>query len=145
MRPDEPYNYNNRQLPHPHRKLELFFFETEGNRRYLRFTRLAVILILCLIVIPMIVIFTLFLYNRASTNSEQINVNVRSSPSPDATPLRNVIIQAPTPHPPSPKIHVQPLPAAPILPTVPPESNRNMNEQPVPSQIPQHPPAKLPT
>src|SRR5205085_12490708 len=99
MRSDEYYNNDSRQVRSP-RKLELFFFETVGNRKYLRFTRLAVILILLLILIPLLALFTLFLYNRASTSSEQINVNVRSTANPSATPIKNIIIPMPTPQPP---------------------------------------------
>jgi hypothetical protein len=145
MRPDEQYNHYNSQQAHSSKKLELFFFETVGNRSYLRFTKLAVILILCLTLISLVGIFTLFLYNRASSSSEQINVNVRAIPSPTATPFRNVIIQAPPPQSPPPKMRMQPLLPAPTLPATPLESDRNMNEQPVPGQTPLHPQGRPPT
>ena len=141
MRPEERFTHKDNQPYRPRRRLELFFFEIEGNRSYLRFTRLAVILILCFTVIPIAAILTLFLYNQASINSEQINVNVRSTASPDVTPLRNVIIQTPTPQP-LPKVRQSPLLPPPALPS---ESIRNMNKQIAPSQTPQHQPAKPPT
>jgi hypothetical protein len=96
---EEQFTHNDNQPYHLHKRFELFFFESVGNRNYLRFTQLAVILILCFTIIPLVTIFTLFLYSRASISSEQINVNVRSTAHPDATPLRNVIIQEPTPQP----------------------------------------------
>lgn len=145
MRPDEQYNHNDSHQAHSPKKLELFFFESVGNRSYLRFTKLAVVLILCLTLVSLIGIFTLFLYNRASSSSEQINVNVRTIPSPNATPFRNVIIQAPTPQSPPPKIRMQPLLPAPTLPAMPLESDRNMNEQLVPSRTPRNPEGKPPT
>lgn len=125
MQSDEQHTYNN-QSRRPNKRFELFFFETVGNRSYLRFTRLAVVLILCFTVIPIAAILTLFLYNQASINSEEINVNVRSAPRTNATPLRNVIIQTPTPQP-VPKVHRQPLQPAPSLPALPPEYSKNTN------------------
>jgi hypothetical protein len=145
MRPDEQYNHSDSQQPHSPKKLELFFFETVGNRSYLRFTKLAVILILCLTLISLVGIFTLFVYNHASSSSEQINVNVRTIPSPSATPFRNVIIQAPPPQSTPPKIRMQPLLPTPAIPVTPLESDRNMNEQSVPRQTPQYPQGKPPT
>lgn len=126
MQSDEQHTYNNNQSRRPNKRFELFFFETVGNRSYLRFTRLAVVLILCFTVIPIAAILTLFLYNQASINSEQINVNVRSTASPGATPLQNVILQAPTPQP-VPKVHRQPLQLAQSPPALPPEYSKNMN------------------
>jgi len=128
MRSNRQFPRNNSQSSRPGRKLELFFFETIGHHTYLRFTRLAVILILCIIVIPIIALFTLFLFNRGSSNSEQINVNVRSTPSIEMTPFQNVIKQAPTPKP-FTGIHMQPLSPAPTLPVRPPEGGRNPKER----------------
>lgn len=126
MKPDEQYTHNNNQPPRPYRRLELVFFETIGNRSYIRFTRFAVILILCLIVIPVLAIFAIFLYSSASINSGQVNANVPMTVRPDAIPLPNI---KPAPLQPPPKIRMQPLPPAPIPPTLPPESDRNTNQQ----------------
>jgi hypothetical protein len=142
MRTDESYTYeDNNGQPRSSGKFELFFFESAGSRTHLRFTRLGVVLILCFTVIPVLAIFTLFLYNRIPSSSEQINVNVRSSPSPDATPIRNVIIQAPRPQP-LPKVHRAPLLPPPNLPAGPVD---NMNEKLTPRQRLQGQPAKPPT
>lgn len=126
MRQNEQYTHNDSQPPQPRRRLELVFFEKIGNRSYIRFTRFAVILILCLVLIPILMIFAIYLYSSASINSGQVNANVPLTVRPDAIPLPS--IKQALPLPPQPKIRRQPLPPAPTPLALPPESDRNTNQ-----------------
>jgi hypothetical protein len=50
-----------------------------GTRYYLRFTRLALILVVCLTVIPIVAIFALFI-TQSHADLENVNINVRVAP-----------------------------------------------------------------
>src|SRR5215216_3188315 len=56
-------------------RFELFFCEQVGTRYYLRFTRLALALVVCLTVIPMLAIFALFV-TQSHADLENVNINV---------------------------------------------------------------------
>jgi hypothetical protein len=60
-------------------RFELFFYEQVGTRYYLRFTRLALALVVCLTVVPAVAIFALFL-TQSHADLENVNVNVRVAP-----------------------------------------------------------------
>lgn len=69
------------------------FRERISGRAYLRLTRLSIVIIIALIVIPVMVLTLLFL-TRPSVDDRKIDVNVRPLPSAEATP-ETVIKQAP--------------------------------------------------
>jgi hypothetical protein len=85
--------------PRRGRRFELFFFEQVGSRSYLRFTNLALFLIVFLTVVPMAAILTLFLWNRSS-ESENINVNIVSPASTPQDFSKPIIQRGPLPPPP---------------------------------------------
>jgi hypothetical protein len=143
MKPNDQFTSNDNQPSQRHGNLELFFVERIGNRSFLRFTRLGVILILCFTVLPLIAIFTIFLFRSASINSEPVNANVPMTERPQLILNQNLIKQVP-PLPSPPKVRMQPLPPAPIPPALPPEYDRNVNEevQKSPSPTPIKPPVR---
>src|SRR5215210_875163 len=106
MRPDE-YESLPEHDPRRSRRFELFFYEQVGTRYYLRFTRLALILVVCLTVIPCVAILALY-YQQSRAAPEDANVNIRVAPrAPDINP--QLIRPAPpaTP-PPPPKVGIIP-------------------------------------
>lgn len=78
MRPNEQNIPENRDLRRGGR-FELFYYERVGTRYYLRFTRLALALVVCLTVIPAVAIFALFLTQRHD-DLKNVNINVRVAP-----------------------------------------------------------------
>lgn len=80
MRPEEQ-DVRGKSQPQRSRRFELFFYEQEqgGTRYYLRFTRLALVLVVCLTAIPAVAIFALFL-TQSHADLENVNVNVRVAP-----------------------------------------------------------------
>jgi hypothetical protein len=79
MRPDKHEGLPEYDLRRRHR-FELFYFERkgEGDRYYLRFTGLALILVVCLTVIPTAAICALYLrLSRAQTEDiKSLNLNI---------------------------------------------------------------------
>jgi hypothetical protein len=128
MKPTDQFNDNDNQPSQRRGNLELFFVERIGNRSFLRFTRLGVILILCFTVLPLIAIFTIFLFQSNPSSLEQINANVPMTERPQINLNQNITKQVP-PLPSPPKVRMQPLPPAPTPPALPPEYDRNMNEE----------------
>lgn len=113
--------------PHRGGKFELFYFEQVGSSRtYLRFTRLALFLIVGLTILSILLLFALFL-SRARGRSEDVDVNVVA---PTATPqdYNKPVLQRVAPGPTPPKVR-QP-PGASVLPSL--------------SPIPSPTPAKTP-
>lgn len=78
MRPGE-FNAQAGRNWHRGWRFDLFFYEQVRTRYYLRFTRLVLILIVCLTVIPVVAIFALFL-TQSHTDLENVNINVRVAP-----------------------------------------------------------------
>jgi hypothetical protein len=124
-------------------RFELFFYEQVGTRYYLRFTRLALLLIVCLTVIPMVAIFALFL-THSHADLENVNINVRVAPrEPGNYPqLIQPVPPAAMPTPPkagrSPRVgeRARQMPAAPAL---------NANTLSTPSQTPSPAPPRPPS
>ena len=75
MRPEEQ-NVPRGRDPHC-RRFELFFYEQVGTRYYLRFTRLALVLVICLTVIPVVAIFALFL-TQSHADLRNVNIDIRA-------------------------------------------------------------------
>ena len=63
----------------------LFFFEREqgGTRYQLRFTRLALALVVCLTVIPCVAILAIY-YKQSRVDLDNVNVNISVRPRPPA-------------------------------------------------------------
>src|SRR5947209_17539671 len=81
-------------------RFELFYFEQVGSRHHLRFTRLALILIVCLTVIPVMLLFALFL-SRQQSSPDNVNINI-VVPTPAPHDYSKPIIQPPSVPPPTP-------------------------------------------
>jgi hypothetical protein len=94
MRPDEYHNPTGRETRRGSR-FELFFYEQVGARYYLRFTRLALLLVVCLTVIPMVAICALF-FTESHADLENVNINIRSHSQAPGNDVRQ-IIQPPPP------------------------------------------------
>src|SRR5215207_9720935 len=90
-------NIPERRGPHRGGRFELFFYEQVGTRYYLRFTRLALLLVVCLTVIPMVAICALF-FTQSRVDLENVNINIRSQPGAPGNDIR-LIIQQPPPAP----------------------------------------------
>jgi hypothetical protein len=140
MRPDE---YKSLQEHDSRRggRFELFFYEQVGTRYYLRFTRLALLLVVCLTVIPMLAILALF-FTQSRVDLENVNINIRSQPQSPGNDVRLIIQQPPPPAPmPTPPKAgrsqrggepTRQTPAAPGL-------NNNAPPTPTPSPMPPRP------
>ena len=145
MRPEE------RNVPegsdHQHRRrFELFFYEYEPvrSRYHLRFTRLALLLIVCLTVIPMVAICALF-FTESHADLENVNINIRSQSQAPGNDVRLIIQPAPpAPMPTLPKAGRSQRGEEPArqTPTAP---GLNANGAPTPSPTPSPTPPKPPT
>jgi hypothetical protein len=142
MRPDEYESLPERESRRGGR-FELFFYEQIGTRSYLRFTRLALVLIVCLTVIPMVAIFALFL-TQSHANVDNVNVNIRVAPrEPGNYPQQLIqpVLPAAMSTPPkagrSPRVgeRARQTPAAPAL-----NANTPSTPSPTPSPAPPRPP-----
>lgn len=76
MRPSEQDIPEDRQQRRGGR-YELFFYERVGTRYYLRFTRLALVIIVCLTAVPIAAIFVLFL-TQSHADLKNVNIDVRA-------------------------------------------------------------------
>ena len=139
MRPDEYHKPTGRETGSGGR-FELFFYEQVGTRYYLRFTRLALILVVCLTVVPAVAILALFLTQRHAV-LENVNVNVRVAPQSPGNYAPIIPPPAALPTPPkagrSPRVGepARQTPAAPAL---------NANGPPAPSPTPSPTPPRPP-
>jgi hypothetical protein len=86
-------------------RFELFFYEYEPvrSRYHLRFTRLALLLIVCLTVIPMVAICALF-FTQSGVDLENVNINIRAQPGDTGNDVRLIIQPAPATTPILPKV-----------------------------------------
>lgn len=138
MRPDE-FDEPAERSRHRGGRFELFFYERVGTRYYLRFTRLALVLIICLTVIPVVAIFALFL-TQSHADLKNVNIDVRVperapgnypqliQPPPSALPTPPRAGKSPrgsnttrqTPTAPGPNANAQPTPTPTPTPPGPP-------------------------
>lgn len=132
MHPNE-HDIPERRDPRRSGRFALIFYEQIGSRYYMRFTRLAVFLVVLLIVVPMVVIFSLFLRQR-NRGPENINVNI-TAPTPGG--LEYPAIRPLPPPPTPPKVIQKPVPGAPTrqMPSVP-AGNDNKLSTPSPTTSP---------
>ena len=75
MRPDK-FDEPAERSRHRGGGFELFYYERVGARYYLRFTRLALILVVCLTAVPVAAIFALFL-TQSHADLKNVNIDVR--------------------------------------------------------------------
>jgi hypothetical protein len=124
-------------------RFELFFYEQVGSRYYLRFTRLALILVVCLTVIPAVAILALFL-TQSHADLENVNINIRAAPREPGNyaPIIQPPPAAALPTPPkagrSPRVG-EPARQTPAAPTI------NANAPPTPSLTPSPTPPRPPS
>src|SRR5437660_5316406 len=94
MRPNEPHSEDDHRPPTRRRNYSLFYFQQEGQRSYLRFTLLGVIVFVLLIVIPVMALLILFFIN-SRTHMPQTNFNITGAPPASYSPNTPLIRQAP--------------------------------------------------
>ena len=141
MRPDKYHNPTGRETRRGGR-FELFFYEQVGTRYYLRFTRLALLLVVCLTVIPMLAICALF-FTQSRVDLENVNINIRSQSGAPGNDVR-LIIQPPATTPIPLKAgrsqrggeSARQTPTAPDL-----NGNGSPTPSPTPSPVPPRPPS----
>lgn len=141
----EPDDFNG-PAGHSHRggsRFDLFFYEQVGTRYYLRFTRLALVLVACLTVIPIMAIFALFFTQRRA-DLKNVNVDITVPPRAPAN-YESPIIQPPPavaiPTPPKASRSQrgkEPPRQMPVTPGV------NVNAPPTPSPTPSPTPPRPP-
>ena len=138
----EPDDFNG-LARHSHRgsKFELFFYEQVGTRYYLRFTRLALVLVVCLTVIPILALFALFLTQRhADLKNVNVDITVPSqAPGNYGAPIVQPTVAMPTPLKAGRSQRgegaARPMPTAPGL-----NTNAPLPQSPTPSPTPLRPP-----
>lgn len=120
-------------------RFELFFYEYDQarSRYYLRFTRLAIVLVICLTVIPMLAIIALFV-TQSHTDLENVNVNVRTAPQTPGNYQQLIKAPPPAAMPTPPKAGRSPRGGEPARQT-PSELGLNANTSPTPSPTPSPP------
>jgi hypothetical protein len=143
MRPDE-FNEPSGNSRHRGGRFGLFFWEKVGTRYQLRFTRLALVLVVCLTVIPAAAIFAIF-FTQSRVDFEDVNVNIRTPPSAPRN-YGSPIIQTPPPPvmPAVPKASRSPRGGEPIRQT-PAAPGSNADAPPTLSPTPSPTPPKPPT
>lgn len=142
MRPDEEHNNVERGPGRRAGRFQLFYFEQIGSRHYLRFTRLALLLIVCLTLIPILLLFTLYL-SRKRGGPKNVDIDI-IVPTPAPRDYNKPIIQPAAPLPTPPKVNRQPGAGAPPRQT-PLASNGNANGSFTPSPTPSPTLARPPT
>ena len=116
----------------------MFFLETFDGRTHLRFTRLGVIVILLLTIIPLIALLVLFLMNSRSPVLD-VNTNIRTLPAP--SPQTSPIIRAAPPASPRNRKQPQIITPAPPAPQVKgSNSNGRVAPEPTPRPLPSESP-----
>jgi hypothetical protein len=141
MRPDEYHNPTGSETRRGGR-FELFFYEQVGTRYYLRFTRLALLLIVCLTVIPMVAICALF-FTQSRVDVENVNINIRSQSQAPGNYGGPIIMPPPTNIPTPPKVSRSPRGGDPARQT-PAAPDLNANGPPTPSPTPSPTPPRPP-
>jgi hypothetical protein len=147
MRPDD-FNEPGGRSRSRGGRFELFFYERVGERYYLRFTRLALILVVCLTVVPCVAILALY-YKQSRAAPEDVNINVGVRPRPPAN-YGTIVVPPPVAMPPPvvmpspPKVSRSPRGGEPARQTpATPGSNANttLTPTPTPSPTPPRPPS----
>lgn len=141
MRPDE-YESLPEHDSQGDGRFELFYFEQIRSRHYLRFTRLALILIVCLTLIPILLLLTLYL-SRKRGGPKNVNVEILT-PTPAPHDYNKPIIQPAAPPPTTPKVSTPFGAVAPPRQT-PPTPNGNAGGSFTPSPTPSPTLARPPT
>lgn len=141
MRPDE-YESLSGQDTRRNSKFELFFYEQVGNRYHLRFTRLALVFVVCLTVVPAVAILALFL-TQSHADLENVNVNVRVAPPAPSNNGALIVMPPPLAMPTPPKAGRIPRGGEPARQT-PATPGLNTNTPPTPSPTPSPSPPKPP-
>jgi len=133
MRPDEEHNNVEHGPGHRAGRFGLFYLEKIGSRHYLRFTRLALLLIVCLVLIPILLLFTLYL-SRKRGGPKDVNVDIVVPPP---APYNYNKIQPAAPPPTLPKVSRPPgVGASPRQTPLAPNGNANGSFTPSPTPSP---------
>ena len=119
------------------RRFELFFWEKVGTHYHLRFTRLALVLVVCLTVIPAAAIFAIF-FTQSRVDFQDVNINMRGEPRAPGN-YNHIIPAPPPPMLPTPKVSrsprgVEPIWQPPAAPNV--NANAPLTTSPTPTPTP---------
>lgn len=138
MRSDEN-NEPARSGQHHGRRFELFFLEQVGTRYHLRFTRLALALVVCLTVVSAVAILALFI-TQSHTDLENVNINVRVEPRAPGNYGGPIVMPPPTTLPTPAKVSRSPRGGEPARRTpAAPGSNADAPPSPSPTPTPMPP------
>jgi hypothetical protein len=141
MRPNEYKSPTEHDLRRGAR-FELFYFEQVGARSYLRFTRLALLLVVGLTVVSAAMLFALFLWN-IDDKPEDINLNITVPPAARRDYGKPFILPAPLPSSP-PRVIQRRMPAA-RTPRLPLDPTAKDGKLPTPSTTTSPTPTRPPT
>lgn len=138
MHPQEEQSLDHSRSLKPRRNYDLYFIDHIGARSYLRFTRLGVIVILLLTIVPLVVILLLFITREPIG---KINVNITAPPATPFDPNKPVIKPVPPRSPTIFKPTRQPNIPAPTPPALAPpdQSMDKLVPQTSPTQTPRLP------
>jgi hypothetical protein len=135
MRPDEQHDPVERGPGGRAGRFGLFYFEQVGSRHYLRFTRLALLLIVCLTLISILLLFTFYL-SRKRSGPREVDVDI-VVPTPVPRDYNKPIIQPAAPPPTPPKVSRRPgVGASPRQTPLAPNGNANGSFTPSPTPPP---------
>ena len=88
MRRDEQPFGDDHQRPRRGRSLDLFFWQEEGGRYYLRFTGLGALLILGLTLVSLVAIVVLYVfYSQQIDEPTNVKIRLPESPTTIGTPI----------------------------------------------------------
>lgn len=134
MRPDERHDPAERGPGSRAGGFRLVYLEQIGSPHYLRFTRLALLLIVCLILIPILLLFTLYL-SRKHAGPKDVDIDI-VVPTPTPRDYNKPIIQPAAPPPTPPKVRQPGVNVAPRQTPVAPNGNANGSFTPSPTPSP---------
>lgn len=133
MRLDKQHNPAERGRASRAGRFQLFYFEQVGSRHYLRFTRFALILIVCLILIPVVLLFTFYL-TRKGGGPRNVDIDI-VAPTPAPRDYNNIIQPAAPPRTP-PKVRQPGVGVAPRQTPLAPNGNAGGSFTPSPMPSP---------
>jgi hypothetical protein len=134
MRPDKQHDSVERDRGRRAGGFQLIYFEQVGSRHHLRFTRLALLLIVCLILIPILLLFTLYL-SRKRSGPRDVDVDI-VVPTPVPRDYNKPIIQPAAPPPTPPKVRQPGAGVPPQQTPLAPNGNANGSFTPSPTPSP---------
>lgn len=132
MRPDERHDPAEHGPGRRAGRFRLIYFEQVGSRHHLRFTRLALLLIVCLVLIPILLLLALYL-SRKRSGPRDVDVDIVV---PTLAPHNYNKIQPAAPPPTPPKVRQPGAGASPRQTPLAPNGSANGSFTPSPTPSP---------